>query len=146
MFIPVKYENMLPRYQAEMRKIIYKLQSSKSKHRAAANLSDLEWGFDHYVEIRGSTSLTDLLSRKKQEPVQRINHYAVKGSIGRWSGSVKIDHEPQEGIERRGALEDKECLERIQRDSLSPTERQVEITETIKELSKYHGFVAIGIR
>lgn len=143
MYIPSTYDSMLAQFPKEMEQVLEKLRSGKSKHRLA-EMKDLIWGFSCCVELRGAAmSFADVLSGKPKPATESIYHYAVEGSIGKWRAAVSINSVPQEALEARNKAEDIEQLDKIKRDSLSPAERQDEIENALKELSKYPGFVAL---
>lgn len=146
MYLPSTFESMSEQYPKEMERVMQKLRSGKSKHRLA-EMKDLTWGFDYCIEIRGGAmSFADILSGKPKPQTESIPHYAVEGSIGKWRGAVSINSVPKEAVIANNKSEDDDQLEQIKHDSLSPQERSDEINRALKELSKYPGFVAIGVK
>ncbi len=146
MYLSATFESMFRQFPQEMERIMENLRKSKSKNRLA-DMKDLTWGFTSVDHIHGgSMSLADVLSGKPRQPTTYTTHYYVEGKIGRWSGSASIDRVPEEAAAAKKQQEEMARLEKEKHDSLSDEEKSAKKEAMLKELSKYPGFMAIGIK
>lgn len=161
-WLEIDYKTTKKRYPKEVEEITKKVRAGKSKHRNSdPNL--WAWGFSWCVRIEGSINGSDFMKMvvgekefpKEEEPKtanEEIKDYARRATvhlaakIGKteWCSEKPIKFPDEIGKGIRDQFE-KDKVEKVRIDALSPEERDRETNEILRQLSRSPGFMAIGV-
>lgn len=162
MWLEISYKAAKKRYPKEVAEIVKKVKSGKSKHRNSA--PELwAWGFSWCVMIEGGINGLDLAKmiagekefpeREKEKPIEaEVKDYARRATVhlaakigkAEWGSSdpVKFPEEIAEMLRKDRKEQD---AEKARFNALSPEDQNREINDTLRELGRSPGFVAIGM-
>jgi len=159
MKISIDYNTVMERHPEEAKKIVEKLRKGKSKHKND-DPSTLNWFYSYGIKIEGCSGadLMDMIAKGKIPEDPRPDNVdeivadqlsrvclCLSADKGRWwaSGPGLEDYRPPEMIEQFKEQAQKELNERKRIENLSVEERQAEVNDCLKKLSKSSGFMAI---
>ena len=161
MWLEIDYKTAKKRYPKEVAEIMKKVKAGKSKHRNSA--PELwAWGFSWSVMIGGMigghdfaqmiAGVKEFPKKKELTPDEEVKDYAGRATVhlgakigkAQWGSPDPIEF-PNEIAESVREGRKRQDTEKARFDALSPEEQNREINDTLRQLSRSPGFVAIGM-
>jgi hypothetical protein len=160
-WLEIPYKTAKKRYPKEVAEVMKKVRAGKSKHRNSdPNL--WAWGFSWCVLIEGSIRGSDfakMIAGKKEFPKEKeltpdeeVEDYGSRATvhlsakIGKteWGSHDPIEF-PKEIAEMIRKDRKEADIENARFNALSPEEKDREVNDALRQLSRSPGFVAIGM-